>query len=68
MSEEKFNFKKSLKRLEEITQKLDDPELDLEDALKLLEEAVKLHKLCKDKITKYEAKIKEILRDEDEED
>lgn len=59
-----LNFTKSLKRLEEIVSTLEDPNLDLEEGLKLLEEGVKLHKLCRDKLTEANAKITTILKED----
>lgn len=59
-----LNFTQSLKRLEEIVAKLEDPNLDLEEGLKLLEEGVKLHKLCKAKLTEANAKISTILKED----
>ena len=60
----KLSFSTALKRLEEIVQKLEDPNLDLEEGLKLLEEGVNLHKLCKNKLTSANSKITTILKDE----
>ena len=57
------NFTQALARLEEIVEKLESPNLDLEDGLKLLEEGVVLHKLCKNKLTVANAKITDILKD-----
>ena len=62
------NFTRALKRLEEIVGQLEDPQLDLDEGLKLLEEGVKLHKLCKDKLTEANSKITNILKDEDIDD
>lgn len=59
-----LNFTQALKRLEEIVEKLEDPNLDLEEGLKLLEEGVKLHKLCKAKLTEANAKITTILKED----
>lgn len=56
-------FTKALARLEEIVEKLEDPSLDLEEGLKLLEEGVSLHKFCKNKLTDANAKISSILKD-----
>ena len=58
-----FNFTAALKRLEEIVIKLEEPGLDLEDGLKLLEEGVKLHKICKSQLTEANAKITTILKE-----
>lgn len=62
------NFTQALKRLEEIVGQLEDPQLDLDEGLKLLEEGVKLHKLCKNKLTEANSKITNILKDEDIDD
>lgn len=59
------NFTQALRRLEEIVEKLESPNLDLEEGLKLLEEGVILHKLCKNKLTGANAKITTILKDGD---
>ncbi len=54
-------FTESLKRLEAIVASLEDPNLDLEKGLKLLEEGVRLHKYCKSKLTEASRKINKIL-------
>ena len=59
-----LNFTQALKRLEEIVEKLEDPDLDLEEGLKLLEEGVQLHKLCKNKLTEANVKITTILKED----
>lgn len=59
-----LNFSQALKRLEEIVQELEDPNLDLEEGLQLLEEGVKLHKICKEKLTEANAKITTILKED----
>lgn len=64
MSKIEPTFSQSLKRLEEIVEKLEDPNLDLEEGLSLLEEGVKLHKLCRDKLTQANTKIEKILKDD----
>ena len=58
------NFTQALARLEEIVEKLESPDLDLEESLKLLEEGVKLHKLCKAKLTEASTKITTILKED----
>lgn len=66
-SDKSITFTKALERLEEIVQKLEDPSLDLEDGLKLLEEGVTLHKFCKTKLTDANAKISTILKETQDE-
>lgn len=63
-TQNELSFQKALARLEEIVEKLEDPNLDLEEGLKLLEEGVKLHKLCKTKLTEANAKITTILKED----
>ena len=60
-----LNFTEALTRLEEIVGKLESPNLDLEEGLKLLEEGVALHKLCKNKLTAANTKITDILKEGD---
>lgn len=60
-----LSFSKALGRLEEIVEKLENPNLDLEDGLRLLEEGVKLHKLCKARLTEANAKITTILKEDE---
>lgn len=61
-----LNFTQALHRLEEIVNRLEDPNLDLEEGLTLLEEGVKLHSLCKTKLTDANKKISTILGDEND--
>lgn len=60
---DEMGFSKALVRLEEIVAKLEEPDLDLDEGLKLLEEGVRLHKSCKQKLTEASAKISSILKD-----
>lgn len=62
-----INFSKALARLEEIVAKLEEPDLDLEEGLKLLKVGVGLHKMCKDKLTVASTEIETILKDESSE-
>ena len=55
---EKKTFEAALKRLEEIVQKLDGGEIDLEEMLKIYEEGAKLIKFCLHKLDDAENKIK----------
>lgn len=65
MTQKELTFTQALKRLEEIVEKLEDPSLDLEDGLSLLEEGVRLHKFCQNKLTLANTKITEILKEEE---
>lgn len=63
---QKLSFSQSLKRLEEIVERLEDPDVDLEYGLKLLEEGVKLHKYCREKLTEANKKITTILKEDNQ--
>lgn len=56
------SFTNALKRLEEIVSELENPSLDLEEGLALLEEGVKLHKYCQNKLMEANLKISSILK------
>lgn len=59
-----LTFTKALARLEEIVQKLDSPDLQLEEGLQLLEEGVSLHRFCRAQLTQTEVKIKKLLKED----
>ena len=61
MTKKEQTFTQALKRLEQIVEKLEDPNLELEEALSLLEEGVQLHKFCQAKLTQANTKITQIL-------
>lgn len=61
-----FSFSKSLKRLEEIVEKLQDPDIDLEEGIKLLQEGTKLHKQASNYLQESQEQIEILLRDESE--
>ncbi len=63
--EKKDSFEKSLKRLEQIVETLEHGDVPLEDALTMYEEGIQLSKLCIDKLTQAELKLKKLLRDVD---
>lgn len=56
-----FNFEEKMKSLEGITTELSKENINLDDALKLYEQGVKLVRECNEKLTAAERKIK-ILR------
>ena len=70
---QKSSFEEELKRLEEISQQLENEELGLDDAINLFEEGVKLSKICLTTLKNAELKITELkeelsdFSDEDEE-
>ena len=49
MTKDKNNFESNLKKLEEIVEKLENGEVDLEESVKLYDEGMKLKKNCEEK-------------------
>ncbi|MBI4091122.1 exodeoxyribonuclease VII small subunit [candidate division WWE3 bacterium] len=62
MTAQELTFTQSLKKLKEITEKLEKGDLELEDALKLYEEGISLHKKCIDKLNFAKLKFEELKK------
>lgn len=56
-----ISFNKALKRLEEIVQKLENQDIDIEEATSLLEEGLQLHKKCQEKLKGAQEKIDRLV-------
>ena len=63
MSKDKNNFEKNLHKLEEIVEKLENGEVDLEESVKLYEEGMRLKKICEEKLKSIDLQIKTIKED-----
>ena len=55
-------FEDNLKRLQEISDLLEDGEIGLDQSIKLYEEGIKLSKVCYDKLEAAELKITELKK------
>ncbi|MEW6439941.1 MAG: exodeoxyribonuclease VII small subunit [bacterium] len=55
-------FERSLKSLEEIVQRLESGELDLEESLQLFEEGVRLIRVCTGGLEEAEKRIEVLMR------
>ena len=55
------NYEEAVSQLEEIVQKMESGELDIDIMSTELKNAQRLIKLCKDKLTKTDEEIKKIL-------
>lgn len=55
------NFEKNLDKLEEISQKIKNPEITLEEALSSFEEGIKLAKSMEKEIDRIEGKIQILM-------
>ena len=58
---EKKNYSDAMKQLEDIVQRMESGELDIDSLTKELKTAQSLIKLCKDKLYKTEEEIKKIM-------
>ena len=54
------NFEVSLKKLEDIVDKLESGDIGLEESVKLYEEGMKIKKICDKKLRDIEMQIKKI--------
>lgn len=61
---DQLSFSQAIERLEEIVKKLENQNLDLEEAVNLLTEGISLHKICQEKLKKAQHKIDQILVEE----
>jgi exodeoxyribonuclease VII small subunit len=59
-----LTFAQQLERLEDIVRRLESPELDLDEALKLFEEGVDGVRAMRERLSSAEAKVKQVLSTE----
>ena len=60
-----IKYEEALKQLEDIVDKMENDELDIDSLSEQLKTVQKLIKVCKDKLTKTDEEIKKILDDGD---
>jgi len=60
---ETMNYEKALQELQTIVKHMENDELDIDQMATQLRRAKELIKLCKDKLTKTDEEIKQILAD-----
>ena len=53
MAQKKLKFQEAMKRLDEIVNMLNQNDLDLEEAMSLFEEGLKLSKQCSDQLKTF---------------
>ena len=64
MAKEEMKYEKAVSELEEIVDKMERDELDIDQLSEQLKRAKVLVKLCKDKLTKTDEEIKKLLSEE----
>jgi exodeoxyribonuclease VII small subunit len=60
-----LTFAEQLERLEHIVRRLESPDLDLDEALKLFEEGVEGVRAMRERLASAEATVKQVLKPED---
>lgn len=58
LAKEEIKLEEAMKRLDEVVRSLDTDGQELEEALKLYEEGVKLVRICYDKLSEAERRVK----------
>ena len=61
----KLTFEQSMRRLEEIIDNLESGNVELENAINLYTEGIKLQEHCKNKLENAKLKIEKIVKDKD---
>lgn len=64
--EKKINYEAALSEIEEIVNKMENDEFDIDQLSVNLKRAQTLIKLCRDKLTKTDVEIKKLLGEEKE--
>ena len=64
MENKEMKYEEALRQLEDIVEKMENDELDIDQLSDQLKKAKKLVKLCKDKLTKTDAEIRKLLSEE----
>ena len=64
MAKEEIKYEQAVRELEEIVEKMENDELDIDQLSEQLKRAILLVKLCRDKLTKADEEIKKLLNEE----
>ena len=64
MAKKEIKYEEAVAQLEEIVDKMENDELDIDQLSEQLKRAKVLVKLCKDKLTKTDEEIKKLLSEE----
>lgn len=63
-NKEDVKFEKAMKRLEEIVEKLEKGDLDIDKSLEIFEEGIKMSRICSKKLAEAEKRIEKLTRNE----
>lgn len=68
MPTKKLKFNEAMKRLDEIVSKLNNSDLELEDAMAYFEEGLALSKQCEIQLKEFETKMDQLMVDKEKDD
>ena len=68
MSEKNVSFEEAMKELDTIVQKLEEGNIELEEALQTYKRGIELSQICHNKLQNAEEQLTKVLTDEGEED
>lgn len=66
MAEKQLKFQEAMKRLDAIVNQLNDQDLELETAMDLFEEGLKLSKQCSRQLEAFETKVNQLMEVQEE--
>lgn len=64
---EQLTFEKAMQRLEEITEKIQNQEVTLEESLVLYQEGIELSKFCKEQLDRFQNRLEELSKNDQKE-
>lgn len=64
MAKDTFKYEEAVARLEDIVDKMENGELDIDSLCGQIKEAQKLIRQCRDKLTKTDAEVKKLLSED----
>ena len=64
---DKLTYEEALERLESLVEKLEDPEIPLEESLVAFQEGVALSRYCREKLAEIEFKVEYLMKEEQQE-
>lgn len=65
---QEIKFEEQMKKLQEIVEKLERNDIELDESISLYEEGLKLSKTLKDQLSQFEEKIAQLNKDSDEDE
>ena len=65
--EKELSFEQQMKKLQDIVEKLEKNDVELDESIALYEEGLRLSRILKEQLDQFEKKIEELSRDDDNE-